>query len=141
MSEMRQLCTFYVDRMFLGVPALGVQEVLPEQPMTPVPLAPRFVKGLMNLRGTIVTAVDLRARFGIGPRTDGRPPTNVVVYSGDESVSLLVDDAGDVIELDEATMDGPPETLPRALRELLVGIHKLDGTLLMVLDRERAVAP
>ena len=87
MSEPLQFCTFYVDGLFFGVDVLKVQEVLTEQDMTPVPLASNEVEGLINLRGQIVTAIDLRRRLKLSDRTDGEPPMNVVT-SGRSRASI-----------------------------------------------------
>ena len=89
-------CTFHVGQLYLGVEVLQVQEVLKAQQMTPVPLSDDTVRGLMNLRGQIVTAFDLRRRLGLGDRTDGIPAMNVVVRTPEGPVSLLVDEIGDV---------------------------------------------
>lgn len=79
MSLERQFCTFHLDSLFLGIEVLRVQEVIRAQPMTHVPLAPPAVKGLINLRGQIVTAIDLRDRFGLPPLPSEQAPMNVVV--------------------------------------------------------------
>ena len=111
-------CTFHVGQLYLGVEVLQVQEVLKAQQMTPVPLSDDTVRGLMNLRGQIVTAFDLRRRLGLGDRTDGIPAMNVVVRTPDGPVSLLVDEIGDVLELDSSNFEPVPETLqgmPRSM--------------------------
>lgn len=132
-------CTFQVDQLFLGVDVLQVQEVLKAQQMTPVPLADATVRGLMNLRGQIVTAFDLRRRLGLMDRHDGVPAMNVVVRTPDGPVSLLVDEIGDVLALDSDNFESAPETLQGLPRELIRGAYKLDGRLLMVLDTERTL--
>ena len=88
-----------------------VQEVIRFQPMTPVPLAPPAVKGMINLRGQIVLAIDLRRRLSLGERREGDLPVNVVVRTPDGAVSLLVDEIGEVIEVEQSTFEAPPETL------------------------------
>ncbi|MFL6156645.1 MAG: chemotaxis protein CheW, partial [Marmoricola sp.] len=97
MSQGSQYCTFWVDGLFFGVSVTVVQEVLRYQPLTAVPSAPEAIQGLINLRGQIVTAVDLRCRLGLPQRPDDALPMNVIVRSRGEVVSLLVDDIGDVI--------------------------------------------
>lgn len=111
MSEANQFCTFYVDGLYFGVDVLQVQEVLAEQDMTPVPLAAQEVRGLINLRGQIVTAIDLRSRLALGTRESAGALMNVVVNTDDGIFSLLVDEIGDVIEPDESSFEKPPETL------------------------------
>ncbi len=134
-----QLATFHVADLFFGVDVLRVQEVLAWQPMTPVPLAPEVVEGLINLRGQIVTAVDMRRRLGLPPHGGEAAPMNLVIRTEDGPVSLLVDDIGDVLEADAAAWERPPENLSPAARELVRGVYKLEGRLLLVLDVERTV--
>lgn len=135
-----QYATFHVANLFFGVEVLKVQEVLRFQKMTRVPLAPSVIEGLINLRGQIVTALDVRRRLGIPPRSPGTEPMSIVVRTDDGPVSLLVDDIGDVLELDRTRYDDPPESMPGRARELIRGVYKLDGRLLLVLDTERVVA-
>jgi purine-binding chemotaxis protein CheW len=139
MSTHRQFCTFTLDGLYFGIEVQEVQEVIRHQMMTPVPLASAVVEGLINLRGQIVTALDLRQRLELAPRSEGELPMNVVVRTGDEAVSLLVDEIGEVAEVDEASFEAPPQTLAGIARELIVGTYKLDGRLLLVLDTQRVV--
>ena len=138
MDQTSQFCTFYLNQLLFGVELRGVQEVIRDLQMTPVPLAPAVVSGLMNLRGQLVTAVDLRRRLEMGPAPSGLHPMNVVVHSKDGAVSLLVDEIGDVVEVKEASFERPPETLQGKVRDMILGIHKLDGRLMHVLDIEKA---
>jgi purine-binding chemotaxis protein CheW len=135
----RQFATFYLADLFLGVEVERVQEVLRFQEMTPVPLASSVVEGLINLRGQIVTAIDLRRRFGLAERPGDEKPMNVVLRTDDNPVSLLVDEIGDVLEIGDETFEAPPETIRGAARELIRGVFKLEGRLLLVLDTERAM--
>lgn len=138
MGHTSQFCTFYLDSLLFGVDLQGVQEVIRNLEMTQVPLAPGVVRGLINLRGQIVTAVDLRQRLELKPLAVGALPMNVVVRSEDGAVSLLVDEIGDVAEVEESTFERPPETLTGAVRAMIAGVYKLDGRLLHVLDKEKA---
>lgn len=138
MAQPSQFCTFYLDRLLFGVELKGVQEVIRSLEMTRVPLAPGTVSGLINLRGQIVTAVDLRRRLELTPADSDTRSMNVVVRSEDGSVSLLVDEIGDVVEVDETTFELPPETLRGSLRNMILGVHKLNGGLMHVLDIEKA---
>ena len=138
-TEEQQFCTFFIDSLFFGVNVQRVQEVLREQEMTRVPLAPPVVNGLINLRGQIVTAIDLRRRLELRDRASDRAPMNVVVRTDDGAVSLLVDDIGDVIKVQADTFEPPPETLTGVTRHLIRGIHKLEKQLLLVLDIDRTV--
>lgn len=141
MANARQFCTFFLDGLYFGVEVLHVQEVIRYQEMTRVPLAPAVVLGLINLRGQIVLALNLRRRLALPERPANRLPVNVVVRTGDgtEAVSLLVDEIGDVLEVSEASFERPPETLRGAARELICGAYKLDGRLLLILDTQRTV--
>jgi purine-binding chemotaxis protein CheW len=134
----QQFCTFFLDRQMFGVPVPQVQEVIGFHELTPVPLAAKVVEGLINLRGQIVLAIDLRRRLELGPRADGQLAMNVVVRSVDGAVSLQVDEIGDVIEVEPATFEAPPETLHGPVRAMILGVHKLDGNLLHLLDTEKA---
>jgi purine-binding chemotaxis protein CheW len=141
MAAERLYSTFYVDGAQYGVDALDVQEVLRHQPMTRVPLAPTEVRGLINLRGQVVIAIDLRRRLGLDvPADDGRS-MNLVVRTEEGPVSLLVDRIGDVLKVDADELEATPETVTGAHRELLLGVIKLDAGLLHVLDVARATAP
>lgn len=136
----QQFCTFYVDGIQFGIEVLKVQEVLKYQEMTPVPLASSVVSGLINLRGQIVTALDLRMRISLPPRPEGAKPMNVVIRAEDGAVSLLVDEIGDVIEATEDTFEDPPATLAPAARDLIRGVYKLDQRLLLILDTDKALS-
>jgi purine-binding chemotaxis protein CheW len=139
MAVVQQFCTFILGDLFLGIEVLKVQEVLRYQEMTSVPLAPREVRGLINLRGQIVTAIDLRRRLGLPPREEGQMPMNVIVRTSEGAVSLLVDEIGDVVEVDESTFEEPPETATGRAREFILGVFKLDQRLLLILDTTKAV--
>jgi purine-binding chemotaxis protein CheW len=138
MEQSSQFCTFYLDKLLFGIELRRVQEVLRYVGMTAVPLAPDVVSGLINLRGQIVTAVDLRRRLELETRKDGTQPMNVVVRTDDGSVSLLVDEIGDVVEVQEESFEPPPETLHGAVRSVILGVHKLEDRLMHVLDTEKA---
>jgi purine-binding chemotaxis protein CheW len=134
MALTHQFCTFYLDKLMFGVELQKVQEVMRHLELTEIPLAPAVVSGLMNLRGQIVMAIDLRRRLELEDRPDGDLPMNVVIRSADGAVSLIVDEIGDVVEVDEESFERPPETLQGKVREVILGIHKLDKRLMHVLD-------
>ncbi len=138
-EQSRQYSTFYVSDLFFGIDVLNVQEVLRYQEMTRVPLAPDVIEGLINLRGQIVTAVDLRRRLNVKPRDNGNTPMNIVVRSEEGAVSLLVDEISDVLEVNPASYEPPPQNLPPEQRELIEGLYKLDGRLLLILNTERVL--
>jgi len=106
--------------------------------ITRVPLAPGVVSGLINLRGQIVTAIDLRLRLELEARPANLRPMNVVVRSDDGAISLLVDEIGDVVEVEEDSFEPPPETLRGTIRTMITGVHKLNDRLLLVLDTDKA---
>jgi purine-binding chemotaxis protein CheW len=138
-EESGQFSTFFVGELFFGVDVLNVQEVLRFQPMTPVPQAPEVIEGLINLRGQIVTAIDMRRRLRLPPRAEDKAPMNMVVRTSDGAVSLLVDEIGDVLDMDAATYERPPQNLDPATSDLIRGVYKLKDQLLLVLDEERTV--
>ena len=133
-----QYCTFRVGQMFFGLEVEQVQEVIRFQSMTRVPLAPAEVHGLINLRGQIVTAIDMRTRMGL-PHLDDELPMNVILTGDYGAVSLLVDEIGDVIEVEDELFEHPPNTLGRDVRELVRGVYKLDGQQLLILDATAAI--
>lgn len=140
MSAPRQFCTFQVADLYLGLDVLTVQEVLRARELARVPLAPANVEGLLNLRGQIVTAIDLRRRLGFPLRQADDPPMFMIVRTDDGFLALLVDSVGDVIEVDDATFEAAPDTLSSAMRALIAGVHKLPQRLLHILDARQAAA-
>lgn len=139
MLNATRVCTFYLSQQMFGVDVQSVQEVIRYQHMTEVPLAPDSVVGLINLRGQIVTAIDLRRRLGLPAKEDGIPPMNVVVRSEEGPISFLVDKIGDVQEIDEEYLENPPETIQDVSRKLIRGAYKMKERLLLILDTERAM--
>jgi purine-binding chemotaxis protein CheW len=135
-----QVCTFYLDGQLFGIPVAKVQEVTAYQKTTCVPLAPVFVKGLINLRGEIVTVIDLRRRLALEKASSERLPVNLVIRHGDGAISLLVDSIGDVVEVEERDFVVAPEILQGLARQLIQGAYKLEDRLLLMLDTETAVA-
>lgn len=129
-----QLCTFLLDGVLFGIDVRFVQEVLRLQEMTPVPLSSDVVSGLINLRGHIVTALDLRRRLALPARPAEQEPVNVVVRHGDSTVSLLVDDIGDVVTVDQRTFETTPATLDVRIKAVVRGVYKLKGELLLLMD-------
>lgn len=139
MADVQQYCTFYLDGQYFGLDVLQVQEIIRYQEMTRVPLGHPVVRGLINLRGQIVTAIDLRRRLELTERPTDQLPVNVVVQTDDGAVSLLVDEIGDVIEVPDSLFERPPETLQGIARELIRGVCKLPERMLLILDTQRTV--
>jgi purine-binding chemotaxis protein CheW len=133
-----QLCTYKLADTWFGVDATKVQEVLRRQTLTPAPLAPAHVAGLLNIRGRIVTALYLHGRMGL-ERQD-REPLHIVVNTANEPVSLLVDSIGGVVDVTDDDFEPAPPTTPPALRALVHGAYKLPDRLILVLNIESAVS-
>jgi len=139
MADATQFCTFYLNKHFFGIEVEKVQEVFRYQEMTPIPLAPPTIKGLINLRGQIMTAIDLRKRLQMPDRPDGELPMNVVIRTPGGAVSLLVDEIGDVLEMSLDDYEPPPDTIEGITRDLVRGVYKLEGTLLLILDTTKTI--
>ena len=139
MDMEKQLCTFYLDEYCFGMDVLEVQEIFRYQEMTTAPLATEDISGLINLRGQIITAIDLRRRLNMEPSPPDRAPMNVVVRMQDEVVSLLVDRIGDVMEVSEEFYEPAPKNIHGSVRELVSGVYKLEDRLLLVLDTKKVL--
>ncbi|MEM7569784.1 MAG: chemotaxis protein CheW [Pseudomonadota bacterium] len=138
-STSQEFVTLRLDGQLLGIPVLQVHDVLKAQNMTPVPIAPNWIAGLINLRGRIVTCIDLRARLGLPPATEEDDVTgmSVVVEQNGEPYSLLIDRVGDVLKLPLDDYERNPVTLESTWAEVSAGVYRLDGELLVILDVER----
>ncbi len=132
-----EFVTFLVADQLFGIPVLTVQEVLGPQRITRIPLAPAEVAGSLNLRGRIVTAIDIRHRLGMPARPEGTEPMSVVVETRGDLYSLAVDTVGEVLSFEANSFEQIPGTLSAALRDVSAGIYRLEGQLLIVLDVER----
>jgi purine-binding chemotaxis protein CheW len=132
--------TLTVAGQLCGVPVLSVRDVLGQQTITPIPLAPREVAGSLNLRGRIVTAVDLRARLGLPARTQGKPAMSVVVEVSGELYSLLADEVGEVLSLPAEARAANPPTLDALWHDVSLGVHRQGGSLLVIFDVDRLLA-
>lgn len=129
-----QLCTFALGELLLGLDVRRVQEVLRNQPMTPVPLSGHVIRGMINLRGQIVLAIDLAFCLGLEPRNSGELSMLVVLRSEDGPASLLVDGIRDIVSVEPEAFEPPPETLQGRSRDFIKGAYKLPRQLLLVLD-------
>jgi purine-binding chemotaxis protein CheW len=134
-----QYSTFTVGKLFLGIDVKQVQEVVRFQELTRIPLASAEIGGLINLRGQIVTAIDLRRRLEVTASEKQSPPMNVVVRTEDGAFSLLVDEINDVVTPDPKSFEPAPATLQGPVRQLITGAFKLDGKLLLVLSTEKVL--
>ena len=137
---MTRLVTFSLEGRWYGVDVTAVQEVLRGLPRTRIPLAPSALSGLINLRGQVLTALDLREQLGLGPRPADREPMLVVIRVSGEPVALLVDSIGAVVDVEGDQFEPPPDTLAGPTRDLIQGAYKLSDHLLLSLDVTRAIA-
>jgi purine-binding chemotaxis protein CheW len=128
-----------VGDLLIGIDAQAVQEVTVGATLTPVPLASPLVSGLLNLRGQIVTVIDLRRCLQMDDRPAGVPALHVILQTSDGGVSLLVDEVGDVIALEPETIDEMPRSFPGHLRNLVAGAYEFEGTHLLALNVERVL--
>ncbi|MEA5550443.1 chemotaxis protein CheW [Anabaena cylindrica UHCC 0172] len=141
----QQICTFFLKGVFFGIDVLHVQEVIRPQAITRIPLAPPDICGLINLRGQIITVIDLQCRLEMSePQTqlniklvDEPQGFNIILHFEDEVVSLLVDNVGDVLEFPQNTFQLPPTTLKGKMRGMLAGAYPLPDGFLLVLDAKK----
>jgi purine-binding chemotaxis protein CheW len=136
----RRLCTFHVGKLLIGVDVDQVQEVRAAEIVTPVPLAPDSVTGIINLRGQIVTVIDARQRLGLPTGDEHADPVYAVIRNDGEAIGLAVDRAGDVIEVDASDFEDVPDTVRSAIRSFVSGVYKLEGAQLLVLDTARTLS-
>lgn len=136
-DDNHEFLTFNIGEQMFGVPVLQVNDVLAPQRITRAPLAPPAIAGIMNLRGRIVTAIDVRNCLG-QPRPDsGETGMGVVIERNSELFSLIIDRVGDVLSLPAASLEDIPPTLDGAWRAVASCIHKLENELLVILDTDR----
>lgn len=139
-SQVTEYVTFTTAGQIFGVPIARVQEVFRPARITRVPLAGGQIAGVLNLRGRIVTAIDMRSRLGLGAEDPGRAPMAIGIDWGAESFGLLVDALGEVLKLPDGELEPSPINLDRKLVEVSAGVYRLDDQLLVVLDIERVLA-
>lgn len=135
-NRAEQFATFQVGDLFFGIEAVRVQEVIRQQEMTPIPLSGPSIEGFINLRGQIVTAIDARKALGF-EETFSHPPMNIIISSEDGAVSLLVDEIGDVLEVQQGSFAPIPENVPEAQRRMITGIFRLRDRLMLWLNTEK----
>lgn len=148
MLEQQQYCTFFLNKTYFGIAIQDIREIIRDRSTTPIPLASPDICGLINLRGQIVTVIDLQTRLGINEPTvpliavtsDERANYNLLVQTEGEMVSLLVDDVGDILAFSKDSLEPPPATLKGRMRELLQGAYKLPDGFLLILDIEKVLA-
>lgn len=140
---MKQLCTFFLNKIYFGIDVLQVQEVIRFTEITPVPLAPLDILGLINLRGRIVTIIDIKSRLEMNQANNINLEDNynIILNNNSELVSLIVDDIGDVVEVADSEFHPPPATLKGKMRSLLHGTYKLQDKFLLILNVEKILTP
>ena len=137
--NLHEYVTAVIGGQLFGLPILRVQDVFTPERLTKVPLASAEIAGVLNLRGRIVTLIDMRRRLGLGQREDDSPAMAVGVDLRGESYGLLIDQIGEVLRLpDEGREDNPVNLDPR-MAKLAGGVHRLDGQLMVVLDVDRVL--
>lgn len=141
MRGQQQFCTLTAGNLLLGIQVDRVQEVLRDTSITPVPLAHPAIRGLINLRGQIVTAIDLRRRLGLPEAPADASFMTVVLGVGDEALALVVDGVGDVVQVPADSFEAPPDTLRGDARRMITGAHKLERRLLLVLNLDTVIEP
>lgn len=133
----QQICTFFLNDLYFGIEIENVQEIIRQQPLTRIPLAPTDICGLMNLRGQVIPVVDLSCRLGLRAASCGRGEQiahNTIVNANDEVVSFMVDEIGDVLQCQSDTFEPPPANLNADIRFFLKGAYKLERGFLLVLN-------
>jgi len=138
-GNFKEYVTAMIGGQLFGLPILRVQDVFMPERLARVPLAPPEIAGVLNLRGRIVTLIDMRGRLGLETRSDDSPAMAIGVESGGESYGLLIDSVGEVLKLDESAREANPINLDPRLARVSVGIHRLEGQLLMVVDVDRVL--
>ena len=138
-QNMTVYVTAMIDGQLFGLPIVRVQDVFIPERLTRVPLAPPEIVGVLNLRGRIVTLIDLRRRFGLGERKEGEDVMAIGVESRGESYGLLIDRVGEVVELDGVAREPNPVNLDQRLAQMSSGIYRLDDQLLIVVDVDRVL--
>lgn len=136
----RDFVTIQLAGQLLGIPVLSVHDVLNPQKITRIPLAPNWVSGVLNLRGRIVTAINLRNRLGLPPLEEGKKSMSIVVEHHGEPYSLQIDSVGEVLSLEDQYFERAPVTLDPVWREVSRGIYRLDGELLAILDVDKLLS-
>jgi purine-binding chemotaxis protein CheW len=135
-TQRKQFSTFFIIDRLYGIDVMKVQEITKALPMARVPLAPVYVKGLINLRGQISTAICLRELFKI-PQKENKELMNVVCRINELLVSFLVDSIGDVLELEDKDFEAVPDTMPTSIKTFIKGVYKVPGNLLSIIDVEQ----
>ena len=133
-----QFCTFFLNEIYFGIDVMQVQEVIRYQETTPVPLCANYIRGLINLRGQIITVIELKRRLEMNQEiTTEEASFNIILENHTQPVSLLVDKMGDVVEVDDKDFEPTPATLKGKISQMLYGAYKFENEFLLILDVEK----
>lgn len=138
-SDAVQYVTVYIGGQLFGLPIAKVHDVFVPESMTRVPLSVPEIAGVLNLRGRIVTAIDMRRRLGLPPKESGKGIMAVGIEYRGESYGLVIDEVGEVLTLDPASHEANPTNLDRRWAEISGGVHRLSGQLMVILDVDRVL--
>lgn len=134
-----QFSTFRVDGRFYGVNVKLVQEITQAMPLTRVPLAPEYISGLINLRGQIATAIGLRELFRLSPKPEKISGINVICKIDGPLLSLVVDEIGDVLEVNDHDFEQTPDTVDPSVAQFMSGVYKLPNEILSIIDVNKLI--
>ncbi|PRY98180.1 CheW protein [Jezberella montanilacus] len=137
MSKSAEFITFYLGDFFFGIIATDVMELNRDLKITPVPKSPKTIRGIVNLRGEIVPAINMHERFKLDSSCPEDGSISIILQSGNLTIAALVDDVGEIIALHQDTFEPPPKNFPETSKELIVGVHKLPNRLLLIVDAKR----
>ena len=138
-EQVTEYVTVMIGGQLFGLPISRVQDVFMPDRVTRVPLSAPEIAGVLNLRGRIVTAVDMRRRLGLPPRTDDKPSMAVGIELRGESYGLLIDSVGEVMKLGDTTREPNPVNLDARLARVSAGVHRLEGQLMVILDVDQVL--
>jgi purine-binding chemotaxis protein CheW len=134
MKQSAEFITFYLGEFFFGIVATEVMELNRDLKITPVPKSPSTVRGIVNLRGEIVPAINMHERFKLNSSCKGDESISIILKPDGMLIAALVDDVGEIVQLHEDTFEPPPKNFPQVSRELILGVHKLPDKLLIIVD-------
>lgn len=139
MNNQEQACTFYLENRMYALDVQQVQEVTKSLPITPIPLAPAYVKGLINLRGQIAVSIDLREMFGLPKQEVNEFTNNIVCRTDGILMAFPVDRVGEVVENDYSHFEATPETIEPRIAQFMKGVFKSQKDILSMLDIESII--
>ncbi len=139
-TEVQQFATFYVGNLLLGIEIGAVQEINRQLEVTPVPGAPRQVRGVINLRGEVATVIDLRTVLGMTPAEETRFTRNLIIHSQEESIGLYVDKISDILAINTSDISPAPSNVQGVDGKFIRGVYAMPAEIVVLLDVERVLA-